>query len=163
MGKALCALVVVVGLAACNPLTTDPVTIGGELDVTAARYTGPDATWLAVAVVGAPEHAVYVFALIRDEDRVGPEQRSCHLSTVVPCDVTPSDIRMPNQRLVAGDGSQRVRLITVWSGETVQVVLVCVDPDTQELGCPPALRTRLSAIDGAGNRVGALAPATPGP
>lgn len=157
--KVFLATVLVLGLAACNPLISDPVSLGGELEQTAARYTGPAGAWLEVAVSGAPDHAVFAFALIQNTDLQGPAQRSCAGAAVVPCDVTASDVRMPNQRRVAGDGSQSVRLMTVWSGETVQVVLVCVD-DTQELGCPAAVRTVLTAVDAGGNRVGDLVPGT---
>jgi hypothetical protein len=73
------------------------------------------------------------------------------------------DVRTPNQLLVRGDGSQAVRLMTVWSGETAQVTLVCVDPETQELGCPSAVRTRLSVVDEDGRRVGDLRPGVLGP
>jgi hypothetical protein len=162
IGKALLAVALGLGLSACNPLISDPVSVGGELEQTAARYTGPAAAWLEVAVSGAPDHAVFAFALIENTDLHGPAQRSCSGgAAVVPCVVTASDVRMPNQQRVAGDGSQRVRLMTVWSGETVQLVLVCVDPDTQELGCPAAVRTVLSAVNAGGHRVGDLVPGTP--
>jgi hypothetical protein len=161
--RALTVVVLMIALAACNPLVTDPASIGGEFDQTAARYGGPDAAWVEVTVLGAPDHEVFAFALINNDDLHGPTARSCSLSTVVPCDVTPSDVRMPNQRLVSGDGSESLRLITVWSGETFQVILVCVDPETQELGCPETVRTLFSVVDEGGARVGTLVPATAGP
>jgi hypothetical protein len=160
VNRALLAIVAGLGLCSCNPLISDPVSRGGELEQTAARYTGPAHAWLEVAVTGAPEHAVYAFALIENRDLHGPAQRSCGGAVVVPCEVTASDVRMPNQRLLAGDGSQSVRLMTVWSGETVQVVLVCIDPDSQELGCPTTVRTVLTAVDAQRRRVGDLLPGT---
>lgn len=159
MKKVLLAIVVL-GLAACNPLISDPVSVGGELEETSGRYVGPDAAWLDVAVSGAPSHNVFALALINNSDLHGPSERSCASTTVVPCDVTVSDVRMTNQRTVAGDGSQRVRLMTIWSDETVQIVLVCVDPETQELGCPSSLRSALRATDDDGNPVGVLVPGT---
>jgi hypothetical protein len=74
----------------------------------------------------------------------------------VECVVTPGDVRMPNQRVVPGDGSRYVRLMTVWSGEPVEIVLVCVDPDTQELGCPEAMRAALRTVDNGGTLIGDL-------
>ena len=79
---------------------------------------------------------------------------------MVPCTLTASDIRMPNQQTVPGDGSESVPLMQVWSEETARLVLVCVDPDTQELGCPPTLRAALTTVDDQHQRVGALAPGT---
>lgn len=161
--KVLMVLIAAAGMAACNPLTTDPVSLGGEIDQTAVAYTGPDASWLRVAVDGAPRHAVYALALVLQRDLRGPERRDCAGPGRVPCDVVLGDVRTPNQRLVRGDGTQTVRLMTVWSGETAQVALVCVDPETQELGCPGAVRTRLSVVDEDGRRVGDLQPGVLGP
>lgn len=155
------AIVALLGLAACNPLISDPISLGGELDESSARYVGPDAAWLEVAVSGAPDHVVFALALIGNDDLRGPTSRSCAGPTVTPCEVNVSDVRMPNQRTVSGDFSQSVPLMQIWSDETVHVVLVCVDPETQELGCPPAVRTALRAVDAAGGRVGVLVPAAP--
>jgi hypothetical protein len=160
--RCLLVLVAVAGLAACNPLLTDPESIGGEQDETAVAYRGPSNRWLAVAVDGAPDHRVYALALVLDRDRTGPSERRC-AGPVRPCVVTTSDVRMPDQRLVPGDGSRVVRLMTVWSGETAQLVLVCVDPDTQELGCPAALRAEVRVVDGDGALVGDLEPGRVGP
>ena len=161
--KVLMVLIAAVGMAACNPLTTDPVSLGGEIDQTAVAYTGPDASWLRVAVDGAPRHAVYALALVLQRDLRGPERRDCAGPGRVPCDVVLGDVRTPNQRLVRGDGTQAIRLLTLWSGETAQLALVCVDPETQELGCPAAVRTRLSVVDEDGRRVGDLQPGVLGP
>jgi hypothetical protein len=106
---------------------------------------------------------VYALALVLERDLRGPEQRDCAGPDRVPCDVVLGDVRTPDQQLVRGDGSQAVRLMTLWSGETAQVALVCVDPETQELGCPSAVRTRLSVVDDDGRRVGDLRPGVLGP
>jgi hypothetical protein len=146
-------------LAACNPLLTDPVSVGGELEQTTATYAGPDPVWVQVAVQGAPAHTVFALALVLNSDRTGPTARDCATNGgTAPCDVTLSDVRMPNQRVVPGDGSAAVRLMTLWSGERVQLVLVCVDPVTQELGCPVAIRTVIQTVDDAGAPVGDLSP-----
>jgi hypothetical protein len=164
MRRVLIVIAAFVACAACNPLTTDPVTVGGEFDETAATYTGPSPAWLQIAVSGAPDHRVYALALVLERDRVGPGQRLCGGPTgPVECIVTRSDVRTPNQRVVPGNGSRLVRLMTVWSGERVQVALVCVDPDTQELGCPEALRATLQTVDPGGTLIGDLTPAAAGP
>ncbi len=139
----------------------DPVTVGGELDLIGARYSGPPDSWIEIAVSGAPSHAVYAFAVIRNEDLTGGTARDCAGSggVVVPCTLTALSVQTPDQRLVAGDGSEFVRLITMWPDERVGIVLVCVDPVTQELGCPTTLRTALRAVDDAGVLAGALTPA----
>jgi hypothetical protein len=148
-------------LAACNPLLSDPVSVGGELDQTAARYAGPPAAWTEVLVSGATEDDVFAFALVRDDARHGPAERSCAgpEDVAVPCDVTLHDVRMPNQRTVPGDASRYVRLMTVWPDETIDVVLVCVDRATNELGCPTSLRVALRTVDDGGARTGVLVPA----
>ena len=156
--------VVLVGVAACNPLVTDPASVGGEFDETAVVYSGPGGVWLQASVTGAPDAIVYGFALIFNADLHGPTVRSCGGDTVTQCDVTALDVRMPQQVVVAPYGAPPTRLMTVWPGETIQVALVCVDPDTQALGCPPSLRLVLHTFDEDGNRAGVLAPVTtPGP
>ena len=158
--RAAIAVALLIGLTACNPLLTDPDPLGFDIDETSARYGGPDAAWLEITASGAPDHVVYAFALIEFADLHGPTSRSCAGATVTSCTVTVSDVRMPDQRLVPGDGSASVRLMQLWSGETVQVALVCVDADSQELGCPATLRTALRTVDGSsGGLVGALVPA----
>ncbi len=57
--KALLVLGGAAALAVCNPLLTDPVSQGGELETTSARYVGPPAAWLEVAVSGVGDDAVY--------------------------------------------------------------------------------------------------------
>jgi hypothetical protein len=159
MRRALVAFVALAGLSACNPLIADPVTVGGELDETAVRYSGPAPAWIELSVTGAPDHHVYALALVEDADRVGPETRSCAAgSAVTLCIDTVADVRMPNQQTVASDSGERVRLMTVWPGERIRLALVCVD-ETQELGCPPTLRMALHARDDDGATTGALVPA----
>lgn len=159
MQRALRLIVVGLLLAACNPLISDPVSVGGEFEQTSPRYFGPPAAWLNVAVSGAPVYDVFVFALIHNRDLVGPTARSCAGgATIAPCDVTAFDVRMPNQPRVFADGSHVAPLMEIWSGETIQVVLVCVDRGTQELGCPPSVRTILRAVDANGIQVGHLVP-----
>jgi hypothetical protein len=145
-------------LAACNPLTTNPVSMG-DLDLTSAHYDGPSPAWADLSVRGAPDHIVFAFALITNADLTGPTDRSCTgpTSAVVPCTVTTGDVRMPNQRVVPGDGSAKVRLMTIWPGERVQIALVCVDNATQELACPTTVRTAIGAVTDDGTRVGDLA------
>jgi len=63
---------------------------------------------------------------------------------------------MPDQRTVPGDGSLAVRLMSVFSAERVQIILVCVDPVSQDLDCPEALRTEIRAVDPGGTRIGDL-------
>jgi hypothetical protein len=132
----------------------------GDLDSTAARYEGPDAAWVDLAVTGAPDHTVFALAGLTHADRIGPTDRSCTgpTSAVMDCTVTLNDVRMPNQRVVPGDGSARVPLMTIWSGERVQIVLVCVDNVTEELVCPATVRTRIGTADDDGTRVGNLTP-----
>jgi len=144
-------------LGACNPLIRDPISQGGEIDTTDALYTGPPAAWLETGVTGAGDDAIFAFALVRDEYLEGPEQRSCAVDddAVVDCVITPVDVRTPTQRTVAGDGSY-TRLMTLWPGERVDVVLVCVDPTTQELGCPAETRVWLRTVDNVGALVGEL-------
>ena len=150
-----------IAVSACNPLLGDPVTVGGEFDQVGARYSGPADTWTELAVFGASSHTVYALAVVLEEDLTGPLERDCMdpAGTVAPCLPTVAFLGMPNQRVVPGDGSAYVRLMTVWPGERVGIVLVCVDPSTQELGCPPSLRTALRAVDDTGARVGDLIPA----
>jgi hypothetical protein len=150
--------VFVVVIAGCNPLLGDPVTIGGELDRTSARYSGPPAAWIEVSVSGAASHTVYALALVADADLHGPASRSCIDAggAVVPCAITAAGVQTPEQRVVPGDGTKFVRLMTVWPGETVVLVLVCVDPATQELGCPATLRTATRSVDESGALVGDL-------
>ena len=73
--KVLMVLIAAVGMAACNPLTTDPVSLW-RIDQTAVAYDGPDASWLRVAVDGVPRHAVRTRLSVVDEDgrRVGDLQ-----------------------------------------------------------------------------------------
>lgn len=146
-------------LVACNPLVTNPESMG-DLDVTSARYEGPNPAWIELSVVGAPDHQVYVFSSVLNENRTGPTDRSCigDANAVVPCLVTIADVRMPNQLLLAGDGSSSRRLMTVWPEERVHVVVVCVDPVTQELACPSSMLTVLTAITEEGTRIGRLKP-----
>ncbi len=73
---------------------------------------------------------------------------------IVDCVPFGTDIGMPNQRVVPGDGSAFVRMMTIESSETVEVVLVCVDPTTQDLGCPASLRAALRTAGGVGVLVG---------
>ena len=161
MRRVLIAVLAIAGLSACNPLISDPVTVGGELDETAVRYAGSAPGWLELSVVGAPDHQGYALALIKDADLVGPVTRSCAGAggVTVPCVDTVTDVRMPDQRSVRPDGAARVRLMTVWPGETVHVVLVCISDETQELGCPASVRMVLHAVDDAGAKSGALVPA----
>ncbi len=156
------ALGAAVVLSGCNPLVTDPTSLGGELELTSGRYQGPAGAWIEVSVRGASDHDVFALALIRTENLEGPTMRSCAGpgGSAVDCVVTPGDVRMPNQRVVPGDGLSYVRLMTVWSGEPVEIVLVCVDPDTQELGCPAAMRTALRTVDHAETLIGDLTPVT---
>ena len=120
--------------------------------MTSVRYAGQPAAWLEVAVTGAGDDSVYAFAVIPGSDVQGPSERDCAGAgdSTVACVITPSDLRMPDQRVVPGDGSAFVRMITVWPRERVDVVLVCVDPHTQNLGCADAVRTSLRTVDGAG-------------
>jgi hypothetical protein len=152
------AAAAVLTLCACNPLLTDPVSLGGELEMTSVRYAGQPAAWLEVAVTGAGDDSVYAFAVIPGSDVQGPSERDCAGAgdSTVACVITPSDLRMPDQRVVPGDGSAFVRMITVWPRERVDVVLVCVDPRTQNLGCADAVRTSLRTVDGAGALTGNL-------
>jgi hypothetical protein len=158
--RALLTVAVALCLAACNPLFIDPTSVGGELETTGARYEGPSSAWVEISVRGASAHTVYALALIELGDLEGPQSRACldSVGATVECAVTQLDVRMPDQRVVLGDGSSFVGLMTIWSGEPVQIVLVCVDPDTQELGCPGSLRAALRAVDGTGALVGDLTP-----
>ena len=155
---AIGALVVLVG---CNPLLGDPVAVGGELDRTAARYTGPPAAWIELAVSGSSEHTVFALALVATANLEGPTARSCSEAggAVEACAVTVNSVQMGDQRIVPGDGTQFVRLMTVWPEEIVDLVLVCVDPATEELGCPSKLRTSTRAVDDSGTSIGDLVPA----
>lgn len=159
--RVLCAAIVV-ALAGCNPLLTDPVDLGGGIEDAAVRYDGPAGAWLEAVVRPTPDHAVYAMAIVLDGDRTGPVARACSISgdTVVPCVDTGTDVRMPNQRLMP-DGGPPQRLMTVWPGETVHVVLVCVHEATQELVCPPDLLTAVQARDEQGALVGELEPSEP--
>jgi hypothetical protein len=155
--------VAAVALAGCNPIFTDPVSLGGELEVTSVLYDGPPGAWAEVAVRDAADVHVYAFAVVDDDVRTGPSIRSCgDASGTTECLVTASDVRMPNQVLVPGDGSAYEPLMTVWPGERLDLVLVCVDPATQELACPPGLRTVIRTVDEGGARVGDLG-VTPSP
>jgi hypothetical protein len=148
-------------LAACNPLLFDPRS-QVDLEDTSARYTGPDGAWLEVSVFGAGDHDVYALGAILLTDLVGPTARSCISpgGTVVPCTVSTTLVTTPNQRVVPGDGSAFVRLMTLWSGERHSVVLVCVDRNTFELGCPASMRGLLRTVDDGGAAIGDLLPAT---
>ena len=150
--KALLVLGGAVALGACNPLLTDPVSQGGELETTSARYVGPPAAWLEVAVSGAGDDAVYALAVVRVDDGQVPPHHDCAGpdDVIVDCVAFGTGLGMPNQRIVPGDGSAFVRMMTIESGETVEVVLVCVDPTTQDLGCPPALRAALRTAGNVG-------------
>ena len=150
---------VLLGAVACNPIVTDTESLGGELDQTAVRYAGPAGSWLDAAVTGSAGRTVYGFALISNADLRGPTARSCGGDPVPACVATPSDLRMTQQRIVPEPGTAPVRLMTVWSGERIQVVLVCVEPVTEELGCPPTLRLVLRATDDGGAPAGVLGPA----
>ena len=160
LSQALAVTIAVLVLAGCNPLLGDPITVGGELDEIGARYSGPADNWIEIAVSGAASHAVYAFALILTGDLTGPTSRDCAdpVGAIVPCRITAHSLQTPNQRLVTGDGSEFVRLMTMWPDERVGVVIVCVDPVTFELGCPTTLRTALRAVDDAGAMVGDLTP-----
>jgi hypothetical protein len=143
--KSLFVLCGVAALGACNPLLTDPVSQGGEFETTSARYVGPPAAWLEVAVSGAGDDTVYALAVLHVNDGQDPSLHDCAGpgDTIVDCIRYGMDVGMPNQRVVPGDGSAFVRMITLESGETVEVILVCVDPTTQNLGCPAAVRAAL--------------------
>jgi hypothetical protein len=154
------ALAVALILAACNPLITDPVSQGGEQELSSARYSGPDAVWLEVAATGAPSHLVFVLAGVKPADLTGPTARSCAgAAGVEPCTVVTGHV-LSTQRGVAGDGSAYVALITLWFEEIVRVTTVCVDPVTNELGCPDGLRVKLRTVDGYGALAGDLTPVT---
>jgi hypothetical protein len=79
---------------------------------------------------------------------------------VVPCTVSTTLPTTPNQRVVPGDGTAFVRLMTLWSGERPSVVLVFVDRRTFELGCPESMGGLLRTVDDGGAAIGDLAPAT---
>jgi hypothetical protein len=154
--KALLVLCGAAALGACNPLLTDPVSEGGEFETTSARYVGPPTAWLEVAVSGAGDDTVYALAIVRVPDGEDPAPHDCAGAddSIVECVAFGTDVGMPNQRVVPGDGSEFVRMMTLESGETVAVVLVCVDPTTQELGCPTAVRAALRTADREGVLVG---------
>jgi len=59
-------------LTACNPLRTDPDPLGGGIEQTSARYSGPSPAWIEVVVRGAADHAVYALALVAEQDLAGP-------------------------------------------------------------------------------------------
>jgi hypothetical protein len=160
LGRVLGATIALLALAGCNPLLGDPATVG-DFDEIGARYSGPADSWIEIAVSGAPSHSVYALALIRSEDLTGPTSRDCGDSggAPVPCDVSVVTVQMPSQRLVRGDGSEFARLITMWPDERVSIALVCVDPVTDDRGCPTTLRTALRVVDDAGSSVGDLIPA----
>ena len=142
--------------AACNPLETDPEHFS-DLDLTSVRYAGPAPAWIDVSVEGAPDHQVYVLSLVRDDDLTGPTDRSCHTPAgVAPCLVSVGDVWMPGQVVVVGDGSESVRQMQVWPGEQLQTVVVCVDPVTHELACPPEVRTTFAARAEDGSLIGNL-------
>jgi len=155
--KTFVALCGAAALGACNPLLTDPVSQGGELETTSARYAGPSHAWLEVAVSGAGDDTVYALAIVRVPDGQDPTPHDCAGpgDTIVDCIAFGTNIGMPNQRVVPGDGSAFVRMMTLESGETVEIVLVCVDPATQDLGCPATVRAALRTVD----HQGALVPA----
>jgi hypothetical protein len=148
-------------LAACNPLLFDPRS-QIDLDETGAQYTGPDGAWLEVSVFDAGDVDVYALGAILLTDIVGPTARSCvdPARTVVPCTASATLLTTPNQRVVPGDGTAFVRLLTLWSGERASVVLVCVDRSTFELGCPTSMRGLLRTVDDGGAAVGDLRPAS---
>lgn len=156
------ASLVIVGLvaSACNPLTTDPVPVGGEFDLTSARYgPGPEGAWFEVAVTGATPFSVYALADVGPDDRTGPLTRACAGEAgPEPCYIATGHVQS-TQRMVPQNTTGRlafVRLITLWPEEVVGLVLVCVEPATQELGCPDSLRARLRMVDDGGNLVGDL-------
>ncbi|MGZ4707743.1 MAG: hypothetical protein ACXWBN_03255 [Acidimicrobiales bacterium] len=159
---AAAAVACVLVAAGCNPLLGDPVSQGGELEITTARLVGSEPVWIELAVSGAGDVGVYALGLIDVADLHGPTQRSCASSSGwVPCSVTATGVQMPDQRLVPGaDASTYVRLMTVWPGETISVVLVCVDAvdAVGDLGCPGTTRTALAAVDEDGTRTGDLVP-----
>ena len=128
----------------------------GPTEIRVAKVRGG----IELSVVGAPDHQVYVFSSVLNENRTGPTDRSCigDANAVVPCLVTIADVRMPNQLLLPGDGSSSRRLMTVWPEERVHVVVVCVDPVTQELACPSSMLTVLTAVTEEGTRIGRLKP-----
>lgn len=153
------AACVVVTAAACNPLISAPVDVGAgnEIEVSAVRYSGPPGVWLEAAATGAPGRVVYASALIPRASLTGPVERSCGGITVAPCEVNVVDVRS-QQRVLPQGGSAFARLMTIWPDETIQIVVVCVEPVTQELGCPPSLRLTLQARNEAGTRTGDLLP-----
>ena len=153
------AFVVVLVVAGCNPLVGDPVSQGGELEVTRARVVGTDPVWIELAVSGAGARTVYALGLVDAHELHGPADRSCATATgEVACTDTGLTVQMPDQRIVPGaDASTYVRLMQVWPGETISVALVCVD-DADELGCPDTTRTALVAVDADGTRIGDLRP-----
>jgi hypothetical protein len=147
-------------LTACNPIATDPVSQGGELEETIVRYTGPPAAWIETATTGADAFDIFLLASIRNEDLQGPATRNCidTAGRVTECTKSQFFVQTPNQRTIpTSDPRRRVRLITVWENEPVSLILVCIDPATQELGCPNQLRTRIRAVDDAGALIGDLA------
>jgi len=158
-GRVVLAFAAIVMLAACNPLLADPQTTG-DLDRSAARYTnGPDDVWVEVAVSGAASYRVYAFTAVRPHNIVGPTTRDClQNDVVVNCASDLTGVHVPDQVLLATDAPRYAPLMTVWSNETIDVVLVCVD-DASDTGCPPTLRLALRTRDGDGLLAGDLAPA----
>ncbi len=104
---------------------------------------------------------MFALALVATANLEGPTARSCSEAggAVEACAVTVNSVQMGDQRIVPGDGTQFVRLMTVWPEEIVDLVLVCVDPATEELGCPSTLRTSTRAVDDSGTSIGDLIPA----
>lgn len=159
LGTLAVVLVAVLIAAGCNPLLGDPVSQGGELELTSARLVGSDPVWIELAVSGAGATDVYALGLVDAHQLHGPSSRQCATSTgAVPCTVTTQTVQMPDQRIVPGvDASSYVRLMQLWPGESITVALVCIGED-QELGCPDSTRTALAAVDEQGHRVGDLVP-----
>ena len=161
--KVLMVLIAAVGMAACNPLTTDPVSSAGRSSRRPSRTPDPMRAGCASRSTVLPV------------TRCTRSHSSWSATSAAPSDGT-APVRggfpatwcwaMSAHRTSASCGAtaaQAVRLMTVWSGETAQVALVCVDPETQELGCPNTVRTRLSVVDEDGRRVGDLQPGVLGP
>lgn len=141
-------------LAACNPLTFDPQVSYPGFEVGRVTVTADDPVWIEGAVTGTDGYVIYALALVHDEERTGPTDRSCVVAgDVEPCLDTLSDVRTPTQTVLTADGS-RGRLMTVWPEEDVEIWLVCIDEATEDLACPDSLRLKVRTTDEAGNPVG---------
>src|SRR3954469_18412096 len=101
LGMLAIAFVGVLITAGCNPLLGDPVSQGGELELTTARLAGPEPVWIELAVSGGGTTVVYAFGLVDADELHGPGDRQCATSTgTVACTVTGQAVQMPDQRIV---------------------------------------------------------------